>query len=473
MHNFKTINDAHDALINKKITVTDLVNQYLNAAKDKNSEIFAYVEIFNDADINEQIKKAQEMIDNGTATALTGIPVAIKDNMLFDGHRVSASSKILEGYVSTYDSHIVSELKKAGAVILGRTNMDEFAMGSSTETSAYGKTKNPLDVTRVPGGSSGGSAAAVAMGAAMVALGSDTGGSIRQPAGYCGLVGFKPTYGNVSRSGLIAMASSFDQIGPMTNNVSDAKILFDTIATYDRLDATCIPIEDRKFDKNISKKIGVPRAWVNGDGIEDSVKNNFNESLKKLESLGYELVDIDLPMSQVSLAVYYILMPAEVSSNLARLDGIRYGASVEAGDLLGVYNNTRGQKFGPEARRRILLGTYILSHGYYDAYYRTALRIKQAITTELKKTFEKVDFIVTPTTPFLAFPFGSKSDDPITMKLSDLFLAPANISGIPAISIPSGKAENNLKHSIQFMGPDFSDYKLFELAENFEKLDNE
>ncbi len=469
MHTFNSIQDAHDALINKKITVTDLVNQYLNVAKAKNSEVFAYVEIFNDTDINEQIKNAQIMIDNGTATSLTGIPIAIKDNMLFECHKVSASSKILEDYVSTYDAHVVSELKKAGAVILGRTNMDEFAMGSSTETSAYGKTKNPLNTDMVPGGSSGGAAASVSMGAAMVALGSDTGGSIRQPAGYCGLVGFKPTYGNVSRSGLIAMASSFDQIGPMANNISDAKTLFDTISTYDRLDATCIPVENRKFDKNNSKKIGVPRKWVSGEGIENGVKTNFDESLKKLESLGYELVDIDLPMTQASLSVYYILMPAEVSSNLARLDGIRYGASVQANDLLGVYNNTRGEKFGPEVRRRILLGTYILSHGYYDAYYRTALRVKDAITAELKKTFEQVDFIVTPTTPFLAFPFGSKSDDPIAMKLSDLFLAPANISGVPAISIPSGIADNNLKHSIQFMGPNFSDYQLFELAEQFEK----
>lgn len=469
MHTFNSIQDAHDALINKKITVTDLVNQYLNVAKAKNSDIFGYVEIFNDADIDEQIKKAQYMIDNGTATGLTGIPVAIKDNMLFDGHGASACSGILENYVSTYDAHVVAELKKAGAIIIGRTNMDDAAMGSSTETSFYGITKNPLNTDMVPGGSSGGAAASVAMGAAMIALGSDTGGSIRQPSGYCGLVGFKPTYGTVSRNGLIALASSFDQIGPLANNISDAKILFDTIATYDRLDATCVPIENRKFDKNDSKKIGVPRAWVNGEGIDEGIKNNFNESLKKLESLGYELIDIDLPMAEASLAVYYILLPAEASSNLARYDGIRYGASVNANDLLGVYNETRGQKFGPEVRRRILLGTYILSHGYYDAYYRTALKIKDAITAELKNIFEKVDFIVTPTTPFLAFPFGSKSDDPIAMKLSDLFLAPANISGVPAISIPSGSAENNLQHSIQFMGPNFSDYKLFELAEQFEK----
>lgn len=469
MEQFKTIKEAHEALISKKINVSDLVNQYLNVAKDKNSDIFAYVEIFSDSDISEQVKNAQAMIDAGTASGLTGIPVAIKDNMLFDGHGASACSGILENYVSTYDAHVVAELKKAGAVIIGRTNMDDAAMGSSTETSFYGITKNPLNTDMVPGGSSGGAAASVAMGAAMVALGSDTGGSIRQPAGYCGLVGFKPTYGTVSRNGLIALASSFDQIGPLAKNVADARLIAETISTYDRLDATCIPVENRKFDKNNSKKIGVPMKWVNGEGIDESIKNNFNESLKKLESLGYELVDVDLPMAEASLAVYYILLPAEASSNLARYDGIRYGASVNSNDLLGVYSNTRGQKFGPEVRRRILLGTYILSHGYYDAYYRTALKIKDAITAELKNTFEKVDFIVTPTTPFLAFPFGSKSDDPIAMKLSDLFLAPANISGVPAISVPSGDAENNLKHSIQFMGPNFSDYKLFELAEVFEK----
>lgn len=469
MESFKTIKEAHEALISKKITVTDLVNQYLNVAKAKNSDIFAYVEIFSDEDIAGQVENAQSIINAGNAQALTGIPVAIKDNMLFDGHGASACSGILENYVSTYDANVIAELKKAGAVIIGRTNMDDAAMGSSTETSFYGITKNPLNTDMVPGGSSGGAAASVAMGAAMIALGSDTGGSIRQPSGYCGLVGFKPTYGTVSRNGLISLASSFDQIGPLANNVGDAKILFDTIATYDRLDATCVPIENRKFDKDDSKKIGVPRAWVNGEGIDEGIKNNFNESLKKLESLGYELIDIELPMAEASLAVYYILLPAEASSNLARYDGIRYGASVNANDLLGVYNETRGKKFGSEVRRRILLGTYILSHGYYDAYYRTALRVKDAITAELKKTFERVDFIVTPTTPFLAFPFGSKSDDPIAMKLSDLFLAPANISGIPAISIPSGDAESNLKHSIQFMGPNFSDYKLFELAEQFEK----
>lgn len=468
MIEFKTIKEAHDALISKKINVAELVDNYVNVAKQKNAEIFAYLEIFSDDDIASQVKNAQTMIDSGNANALTGIPIAIKDNMLFYGHVASASSKILENYTATYDAHIVNELKKVGAIIIGRTNMDEFAMGSSTETSAYGITKNPLNTNMVPGGSSGGSAASVAMGGAMIALGSDTGGSIRQPAGYCGLVGFKPTYGNVSRSGLIAMASSFDQIGPMAKNVSDAKILFQTISTHDKLDATCVPIENRKFDKNNSKKIGVPHKWVSGDGIEEGVKNNFNESLKKLESLGYELVDIDLPMTQASLAVYYILMPAEVSSNLARFDGIRYGASVEANDLLNVYTKTRGQKFGPEVRRRLLLGTYILSHGYYDAYYRTALRVKEAITLELKNIFEKVDFIVTPTTPFLAFPFGAKSNDPIAMKLADLFTTPANISGMPAISIPSGVAENNLQHSIHFMGPNFSDYKLFELAEAFE-----
>lgn len=475
MEKFKTIIDAHNALINKQISVSDLVNDYLNTAKAKNSEIFAYVEIFNDADIESQIKNAQAMIDSDTGTMLTGIPISIKDNMLFDGHKVSACSKILDNYIATYDSHTVAELKKAGAVIIGRTNMDEFAMGSSTETSAYSQTKNPLNTNMVPGGSSGGACASVAMGSAMVALGSDTGGSIRQPAGYCGLVGFKPTYGTVSRNGLIALANSFDQIGPITNNVSDAKILFETISTHDQLDATCIEVKDRVSNNKIEslKKIGVPREWVHGEGIEEGVKKNFDESLKKLESMGYELVDIDLPMSQASLAVYYILMPAEASSNLSRFDGIRYGASVEASDLLGVYSKTRGALFGSEVRKRILLGTYILSHGYYDAYYRTALRVKDAITTELKNIFNKVDFIVTPTTPFLAFPFGSKSDDPIAMKLADLFLAPANISGVPAISLPSGDAQNNLKYSIQFVGPNFSDYKLFELAESFEKFDNE
>lgn len=464
---YNDIKSAHEALVSKKILVSDLVSQYVSKAKELNDDVFAYIEIFDD--LEGQINLAQEMIDNGTSTLITGIPVAIKDNMLYLGHISSAGSKILEDYSGTYDSHVVSLLKKSGAIIIGRTNMDEFAMGSSTETSAYGITKNPLNILRVPGGSSGGAAAAVSMGGAFVALGSDTGGSIRQPAAYCGLVGFKPTYGTVSRNGLIALASSFDQIGPLTKNVEDTRILFNLINDKDNLDATNVPVNVRKSSVGKIKRIGVPRSWVNGEGIEKEVQENFSKSVEKLKDLGYEIIDIDLPLTQASLAVYYILMPAEASSNLARFDGIRYGASVKADNLLDVYTQTKGQYFGPEVRRRILLGTYILSHGYYDAYYRSALLVRDAIAEELKKVFNTVDAIITPTAPFLAFRFGSKSNDPIAMKLSDLFLAPANIAGVPAISVPSGDAENNLKHSIHFMGSMFSDEKLLDLAETFEK----
>ena len=464
---YKDINQAHSALKEKKISIKELVSYYLDFAREKNKEIFAYTEIFDDIDM--QIKNAEAMFEQGVETLLTGIPIAIKDNMLFAGHHSSAGSKILENYTSMYDGHVVSLLKKSGAIIIGRTNMDEFAMGSSTETSAFGKTKNPLDLELVPGGSSGGAAASVAMKGAFVSLGSDTGGSIRQPAAYCGIVGFKPTYGTVSRNGLISLASSFDQIGPMANNVKDAKILFDFIKKYDSMDATNVDYENRLCEINQIKKIGVPTSWINSGGIDNTIKQNFSESLEKLKKLGYEIVDIDLPLTQASLAVYYILMPAEASSNLARFDGIRYGQSFDSKELISVYTKTRGQYLGKEVRRRILLGTYILSHGYYDAYYRSALDVKEAITKELSDIFKKVDAIATPTTPFMAFPFGSKSNDPLSMKLSDLFLAPANISGIPAISLPSGKAENNLKHSIQFMGPKFSDELIFELAEVFEK----
>lgn len=464
---YKTIFEAHNALIKKEITVKELVNSFVSIAQEKNPEIFAYVEIFND--LEGQIKEAQEKINNGTANVLTGIPIAIKDNMLYTGHGASAGSKILEGYTSTYDSHVVKELKGAGAIIIGRTNMDEFAMGSSTETSAFGKTKNPLDIERVPGGSSGGAAAAVSSGGALVALGSDTGGSIRQPAAYCGLVGFKPTYGSVSRSGLIALASSFDQIGPITNTVNDSRVLFNLINTNDSLDATNVKLESRANTKKTIKKIGVPKDWVNSQGVDQSIKENFNKSIEVLKEKGFEIVDIELPLTQASLAVYYILMPAEASSNLARFDGIRYGQSSKAENLLEVYTKTKGQYFGKEVRRRILLGTYILSHGYYDAYYRSALRVRDGIANELKNIFEKVDAIATPTTPFLSFKFNEKSNDPVSMKLSDLFLAPANIAGIPAISVPSGDAENGLKHSIHFMSPMFSDESLLDLAETFEK----
>ena len=401
---------------------------------------------------------------------MTGIPVALKDNMLFEGHIASASSKILENYKATYDSFVVKQLKDEGAVFLGRTNMDEFAMGSSTETSAYGNTLNPIDITRVPGGSSGGSVAALAMDGALVALGSDTGGSIRQPAAFCGLVGLKPTYGAVSRFGIISMGSSLDQVGPLGKTVEDTEILFNAINGYDDKDSTSTKKEERVQPSPLKKKIGIPRSFLSGEGIDPEITKNFEENCKKLETAGYEMVDISLPLIKYSLAVYYIISPAEVSSNLARYDGIRYGLHADADRLYEVYTKSRGKGFGKEVRRRILLGTYILSHGYYDAYYNTAIKVRNAIKEELKKAFLEVDAIVTPTSPFMPFKFGEKLEDPIGMYLSDLFSVPANIADIPAMSIPSGKNEAGLPFGFHIMAPLFREDILFTIGKDFEKL---
>lgn len=460
-----TIEKVHNSLLKEEYTIRQLVDSYLAIIKEKNSSINAYLEIFDD--IDTQIEKANKMFKDGTSTLMTGIPISIKDNMLFEGHISSASSLILKNHKSIYNSFVVQKLIDNGAIILGRTNMDEFAMGSSTETSAYGITKNPVDESRVPGGSSGGAVASIAMGGALVALGSDTGGSIRQPAAFTGLIGFKPTYGSVSRSGIISMASSLDQVGSFGKTVADVEILFKTISSYDPKDSTSIKDEDRNVSKDLKKKIGIPRQFLNGEGIDKEILKNFEDSCDKLKSLGYELIDISLPAIKYSLAVYYILMPAEVSSNLARYDGIRYGNSHKSNNLLDVYTKSRGEGFGREVRRRILLGTYILSHGYYDAYYNTAIKMRSIIKKELENIFKEVDAIITPTSPYLPFKFNEKIDDPISMYMSDLFTVPANIAEIPAISVPSGKNIGGLPFSLHIMGPFLREDILFKISKDF------
>ncbi len=461
--NTLTIESAHNAMKAGEYNARDLTNAYLEQVEKKNKDLNIFIEVFSDA--LEQADRADKMFKDGSATLLTGIPIALKDNMLTEGKTVTCGSHILDGYVATYDSTIVKILKENGAVMLGRTNMDEFAMGSSTETSYYGVTKNPYDTSRVPGGSSGGSSAAVAANMALAALGSDTGGSIRQPAAFCGVVGIKPTYSTISRYGVIALASSFDQVGPFTRNTRDAEILVDALGVPDKMEATSVAKEDRKVVFANSKKIGVPKKFLTG--LSSEVEKNMTESIKHMESLGYEIVDVGLPLMQYSLAVYYILQPAEASSNLARFDGIRYGLREDGKNLEEVYSKSRGIGFGKETRRRILLGTYVLSHGYYDAYYNKALALQKEITNELKDIFKTVDFIMMPTTPTPAFKIGEKSD-PVSMYLSDIFTVPANISGMPAISIPSGITENNLPLGMQFMGPHHSEHELFEVGKKFE-----
>ncbi len=461
-----TIEKAQTHFRNGDFSARELTQAYIDEIQKKNKDIFAYLEVFDNA--LKDADKADEMIKSGNIKPLTGIPVALKDNMLVEGEICSAGSKILENYNSTYDGTMAKILKNHGAVILGRTNMDEFAMGSSTENSAYGVTKNPYDLSTVAGGSSGGSTSAVAGDMALLSLGSDTGGSIRQPASFCGVVGFKPTYGVVSRSGIIPMGNSLDQIGPIAKNVSDAEIFFNAIKIHDPLDAQSIPEEKRIFENKKVKKIGVP--WhLFKEGVDPEVLENFKNSIEKFKNAGYEIIDIDLSKAQHSLAVYYVIMPAEVSTNLSRFDGIRYGVSAPGKDLSEVYNKSRGAGFGKETRRRILLGTYILSHGHFDSYYSKALAVSEAIKDEFRKVFESVDVIVTPTSPTPAFKIGAKSD-PLSMYLADIFTVPANIAGIPAISIPNGFTKNGLPLDIQFMAPHFADSLLFTLGKEFEKM---
>ena len=466
-----TIEKAHEGFKNKEFTCRELVQEYLKVIKEKKAELNAYLEIYDD--ILNQADEAQKKFETGIATILTGIPFAIKDNILFAGHKASAGSKILENYVAVYDSTVVKELKKQGAILIGRTNMDEFAMGSSTQTSAFGVSRNPYDISRVPGGSSGGSAVAVAGDMALVALGTDTCGSVRQPSSFCGLVGLKPTYGAISRNGIIAMGNSLDQVSPFGKNVRDVEIVFNALSKYDPMDSTSIKDrvspDTQKPSFSFAFKIGVP--WhLFEKGVDPEVMDNFNKSIEKLKNSGYKIIDIKLPYSRYSLETYYIIMPAEVSTNLSRFDGMRYGFSDKGENLMKVYKKSRGRGFGKEARRRILLGTYVLSHGYYDAYYNKAIKVREKIKEEMLKAFENVDFIVTPTTPTSAFKLGEKLDDPVAMYLCDIFAAPANLTGIPAIAIPSGKDKNGLPLSIQFMASHFCENSLFEIGKKFEIL---
>lgn len=431
-----TIISAREALKKGDFTARELTQACLNVIKEKDGEIHAFLQVFDNALL--QADEADKKIKEGIDLPLLGIPMALKDNITVEGQIASAGSKILEHFVSPTSSTAVQKLWAAGAVIVGRTNCDEFAMGSSTENSAYGVTKNPIDVSRVPGGSSGGSAAAVAAGMVLATLGSDTGGSIRQPAAFTGVVGFKPTYGHISRSGLIAMASSLDQIGPFTKTVEDAEIIYDVLKGQDVMDSTTLP-DEMKFTA-IRRVVGIPRSFVNMEGIDPEVKKNFADAEQKFKDLGYEVKDVDLPHLKYALAAYYIIMPAEVSSNLSRFDGVKYGLHVGGANGIDDYFKTRAAGFGRETRRRIILGTYVLSSGYYDAYYGSALSMKRLIREELQDAFKSVDFILTPTTPTPAFKIGEKSDDPLAMYLADVFTVPANISEMPSISIPSGTA---------------------------------
>jgi aspartyl-tRNA(Asn)/glutamyl-tRNA(Gln) amidotransferase subunit A len=455
-----TIKQAHEGLKNGEFTSVDLTKAYLE--KIKQSDLNAFLSVTEDLAL-EMAEIADEKIKSGNFGLLCGIPCAIKDSIMVADEKCTAASKILENYSAPYDATVISKLKEAGAVILGKTNTDEFTMGSSTENSAFGVTKNPHDKTRVPGGSSGGSAAAVAGNLACYALGSDTGGSIRQPASLCGVVGLCPTYGAVSRYGLIAHASSLDQIGPIAKNVEDSKTVFEAICGRDNMDATSV---DYKFEEEKTGlkglKIGVPKEYF-AEGLEPEVEKIIRNEIQKAEIAGAEIVEISLPSSQYALACYYIIGPAEISANLARFDGIKYGLSEPGNDLLDVYLKSKGHGFGAEVKRRIMIGTYVLSSGYYDAYYKKAQEVRQLIRQDFAAAFEKVDLIFCPVSPFPAFKIGEKADDPISMYLADIYTIPMKLAGLPGISVPVGKI-GNLPVGLQIIGNHFQENKILSVA---------
>lgn len=467
----KTLQQLHQELKDGTLTVEALVASSKKIITEKEKDIHALLGMYSDSLIASQIDRANKMLKDGTSTVLTGIPIVIKDNILVEGEIATGASKILEHYKAVYDATVIKKIKEAGAILLGRANMDEFAMGGSTENSAYGVTKNPHNPLHVAGGSSGGSAAVVAYGGVPVSLGSDTGGSIRQPASFCGIVGLKTTYGRVSRYGVMAMGSSLDQIGPFGNSVSDVEEVYKIIAGNDPHDSTSLPDSAYVHAHPQSKKvIGVPRMFINRDGIDKEVLNNFNDSLLKLEQAGYTIKDIEINQLEKALAVYYILMPAEVSSNLARYDGIRYGLSHPGETSIRSYFESRTHGFGTEVRRRILLGTYVLSSGYYDAYYNKANIVREILKKEFVRIFNDIDVIATPTSPVPAFLIGEKASDPLAMYLADIFTVPVNIVGVPAISVPSGKTNSGLPLGIQFIAPHMREDILFSTGKDFEML---
>ena len=470
-----TIRELHEGFKKKQFTSVEVTKAYLEQIKKTDSEIHAFLSVTENLAL-EQAKKADEIIARGgDFPILCGIPCSIKDAILVEGERATAGSKMLENYVAPYDATVIMRLKEQGVVILGKTNLDEFAMGVSTENSAYGVTKNPYDLTKVSGGSSGGSAASVAAKQAVFSLASDTGGSIRLPASFCGVVGLNPTYGAVSRHGLISMASSLDQIGPMAKTIEDAKIVFDVIAGKDPMDATSV---DYKFEnKEVSLKglkIGVPKEYF-AEGIDSEVEKIIKDAIKKAEDVGAKIVPISLPMTDYAIACYYIIVPSEVSANLARFDGIKYGHSAiqnskfKIQNLLDVYLKSRGVGFGAEPKRRILIGTYALSSGYYDAYYKKAQEIKELIKQDFQDAFKKVDVIFSPVSPVPAFGIGEKSNDPLAMYLMDIYTCPLKLAGLPALSMPAGKM-GKLPVGLQIIGNYFEENTILSVASQLEKM---
>ena len=469
-----TAHELHEALKKKSVSAKELVNAFYARIESVEKGVRAY-NTLTQKEALAQADRIDQAIARGEAIGpLAGIPIALKDNLCLEGVRTTCSSKILDGYRPPYDATVVSRLKDAGGIFLGKTNMDEFAMGSSTENSAFEKTKNPWDLSRIPGGSSGGSAAAVAASEATAALGSDTGGCIRQPAACCGVVGLKPTYGRVSRYGLVAFASSLDQIGPLTKDVTDTATVMNVIGGYDRSDSTSadLPMPDltRALRRDVrGMRLGVPKEYFI-EGMDPEVEGSVAQAIETLKKLGAEVKEISLPHTEYAVATYYILATAEASSNLARYDGVRYGyRTPEARDLLEMYMKTRAEGFGPEVKRRIMLGTYALSAGYYDAYYKKAQQVRTLIKRDFDEAYQSVDVIVTPTAPTPAFRFGEKTADPLQMYLSDIFTISVNLAGIPAISLPGGFSKGGLPIGLQILGRAFDEEGILRVAYTFEQ----
>ena len=471
----RSVSEHIESLKKGEYSSRELTDAYIAQIENTDSEIGAYIT----TEFEIALKKADEVdkkrLSGESLEPLAGIPCAIKDNICTKGVKTTCASKMLENYIPPYDACVIEELKKADVVILGKLNMDEFAMGSTTENSAFKTTKNPADITRVPGGSSGGSAACVAAKEAAFTLGSDTGGSIRQPASFCGVVGMKPTYGTVSRYGLVAFASSLDQIGPLTSTVKDNAIVLNAISCADKRDATNIYKSQGDFTEDIGKgikgmKIGLPKEFF-GEGISHDVKTAVFEAAERMKSEGAEIVDISMPSIDNALAAYYIISSAEASSNLSRFDGVRYGYRTDCFENIhDLYKKSRSEGFGKEVKRRIMLGTFALSSGYYDAYYKKALQIRSIVMNDFENSFKKCDFILSPVAPTVAYKLGEKSKNPLEMYMGDAYSVPVNIAGVPAISVPCGRGEGNMPVGAQLIGPAFSEKMLYRAAAVLEEV---
>ncbi|MFA6252463.1 MAG: Asp-tRNA(Asn)/Glu-tRNA(Gln) amidotransferase subunit GatA [Candidatus Paceibacterota bacterium] len=465
-----TIKQAQKGLQEKTFSAKELTESYLNQIKEKDKDINAYLSVCEKLAISQAEEIDKKISKGEPLSGIAGIPCAIKDNIMIKGEKCTAASKILENYTAIYDATVIQKLKEAGAVFLGKTNLDEFAMGGSCEKSAFFPTKNPHDLERVPGGSSGGSAAAVASDMAVYALGSDTGGSIRQPASFCGIVGMKPTYGAVSRYGLIAYASSLDQIGPMGKTVEDCETIFNVIKGSDKLDSTSTDFEINE-NKKEKLRIGVPKEYF-GEGLDKEIEDSIKKAINYYQASEAEIIEINLPHTEYVVSCYYIIALAEASANLARFDGLKYGKDSKLENPQSInelYFENRTNNFGAEVRKRIMIGTYTLSSGYYDAYYKKALQVRTLIKQDFEKAFENVDIIVGPASPCLPFKTGEMNNDPLAMYLADIYTAPLNLAGLPGISVPCGKSKTGLPIGLQITAPSFCEKRLFDAAKIIEQ----